>query len=275
MEVRMPSKNTYYAAQERVGKVMKEAWQAEMKRQGRKKRDWQWKMNKYGKDIKAAVTITIDDQGGPDPTSAVTLGRSCQLPAHITACHIACKSYFCSKTYQELLKGFHLLANRSHRLIHNVTSNYAEAFMNVMAKTTAGKRIDYSQREGYHLRATSAALAYNVGAFWLPHVFADKSGNKIWEDTASFFQKENTRKKKNDYQQRGPDLDDINYGSSADPGAFSEEEIREAVQRRSESLQVSSEKERNIIERATVGQYKNELWKLEKGRHQPCKRGLL
>lgn len=103
-----------------------------------------------------------------------------------------CKEYFCknvglctkglkkisnSTVFNKLKLVFHRRTIRSTRLSIKVTSNFAESYMASTAKITAGKRTDFSKRDGYLRRERSVVMAYNYRDFWLPKVFADKSGN--------------------------------------------------------------------------------------------------
>lgn len=61
-------------------------------------------------------------------------------------------------------------------------------------KPTAGKRIEFSDRDGYTRKARSAVMTYNCGDFWLPKVFEDKSGNDILKRIPKLYKQENRRK---------------------------------------------------------------------------------
>lgn len=210
------------------------------------------------------------------------------MPFHVLGDHSKCKPYFCQSIGQvspaftlfkntpagkELLLAFHRLANRSQRLIYNTTSNYAECFMSIMTKCLAGKRINFAQRGSYGRRTHSAVMAYNVGAFWLSAVFPPQDGNsrcRVWDEAFEYFQRTNTRKsgtkrkRNNFYSSKSAQKANAKYyGTQANQGTLSTEELAAAVQRRVTSLQVSRH-QLEEIERSTVGQCLNERWKNER-----------
>lgn len=83
------------------------------------------------------------------------------------------------------------LKNISRRLIDNatsllldVTNNICEQFNSVVNKFIAGKRINFSQRNGYNTRVKAAIISFNSGGNFLRQIhkkITDKSPgmNKI------------------------------------------------------------------------------------------------
>jgi hypothetical protein len=138
---------------------------------------------------------------------------------------------------------------------------------NSCKNSISGKRINFGQRGSYIRRAWSAVMAYDKGAFWHKSVFPSENYSKIWEATSSHFLKRrrakgNQKTKKKAVKSKAvPDLN--SYGPESDEGQFSTEELEAAVLRLEKSLLLPPD---DIVklERVTVGQFKNELWKVER-----------
>lgn len=142
--------------------------------------------------------------------------------------------------------------------------------MSVMAKAISGKRINYAQRGSYARRAYSAVMAFDHGAFWLPRVFSSDAQSPIWQSTATYFIKAKLKSKPKKpksgpfQSQRMPKLKpNQDYGPNAVQGRMISSELDTAKILLIQSLQKSVE-ERAQIERQTVGQGFNELWKYER-----------
>jgi hypothetical protein len=232
--------------------------------------------------VKAAISYNHDHQKDKEhPTNATTLAEDIvNCPSHILGNHIKCKPYFCknigsvSSTFNELsvapagkevIAACHRLANRSQRLIYNITSNSAESFMAVMAKCTSGKRINFGKRGSYNRRSFSAVMAFDNGSFWHPLVFPSKTPCKIWNSSAAYYLKGRGKEKPKVKKVTKKNLEkDLNaYGICSDEGKFSHEELEEAVIRLEISLFLNPDSIK-ILERSTVGQAKNELWCIER-----------
>jgi len=240
---------------------------------------------RFGKDIRAA--ISYNSKNIKNGTSAVTLAEDIvNIPSHIFGQHTKCKPYFCkgggqnqfaefskSKAGQEILKSFHLLSNRSYKLIADTTSNRAESFMSLMNKITSGKRVNYAQRGGYRHRCCAAVFAYNYGGFWPAKVFSRSNTNPcaVWSQAESYFDscKKRSLKPK---PKRGPfgkrkntdaNSEAYDYGPNATKGYMTSEEIETQVKLLVERLQVTLE-QRDQIQIETIGQSVKEEWKIQR-----------
>lgn len=198
-------------------------------------------------------------------------------PNHIFGDHSKCKPYFCQKTGpneftkfsitqlgKEVIAAFQRLANRSHRLIRNVTSNYAESYMGIMSKMISGKRINFAQRDGYANRCASAVFSYNYNSFWATKIFGDNDMSLIWSKAykeADAIKK--IKKKKRTYPKNKPNNKVDDYGPNAPSGRMTEEELKLAVGNLIRTLTVSQD-EIQTIQEATIGQSFNPEWKFQR-----------
>jgi hypothetical protein len=137
--------------------------------------------------------------------------------------------------------------------------------MGVMAKCTSGKRINFGQRGSYFRRAKSAVMAFDHGAFWLPKVFTS-TPCLIWKNSEMYYKPKLRVANKTKGKKKGQGQntqDPLSYGAQADEGKFSQEELEEAVCRLEATLQLSHDVI-NLLERTTIGQSTNEIWKMER-----------
>lgn len=247
-------------------------------------------MLRFGKDVRSAITYNANNRSSDDPltkTSAKTLADDItNVLAHIYGDHSNCKSYFCKKggseefskfrsttAGKELIECFGRLATRSPRLIFDVTSNYAESFMALAAKSISGKRINFAQRGAYGRRIQAAALAYNNGGFWLlSKINSDKPvRSHIWRQAKSYFSaKKDPRKRARTgpfgrCKTKNSTVEDTqNYGPEALQGRLTDEEIAIAVDKLVKDLHVSEQRQREKIQNETVGQTFNDEWKSQR-----------
>jgi len=231
--------------------------------------------------VRAAISHNSEHRNSTPLTSAKKLHEDLvNIPKHIYGKHDKCKDYFCkgggdnifetvasTPAGKDLIQGFHLLANRSHKLIADTTSNRAELFMSIINKVTSGKRVNYAQRGGYANRCIAAVLAYNNGAFWPAKTFANE--NLLCEVWQKALKEANTsvgkKKKKKRWYNTPRDKLKANqdYGLKADQGSMTEEELLLATAQLISSLQVTPDM-RDKIERETVDQSFSDEWKFQR-----------
>lgn len=98
-------------------------------------------------------------------------------PKHVFGDHTNCSSYYCTDDRKneandtlkakilmlKLQKNASQLANHSRSLLHNFTTNRAEQFNSVVAKTVGGKRINFSLKDSYSVRCYAAVVSFNTG----------------------------------------------------------------------------------------------------------------
>lgn len=208
------------------------------------------------------------------------------IPRHVFGDHMRCKEYFCKKigtrenhslggkVFYMVNNSFNQMAQRSDRLIHNVTSNLAEGFMGQMAKFTSGKRCNQLQRYGYTLRSISAVFAYDYGRFWPAAVYknfydiTNSSWSKKYAQSLEYRKRAkrpgHTKFMKKSQKLPTPKRED--YGDLAVDVDIDPIILKDSIERLASDLQVSPE-ERTRILHATVGQAFNDEWKYQR-RHR-------
>ncbi|XP_064465681.1 uncharacterized protein LOC135377293 [Ornithodoros turicata] len=98
-------------------------------------------------------------------------------PLHVFGDHAKCAGYFCSGPkegevnhvpelrkcglFNEILVAMSRLANNGSSLILDVNNNAAEHFNSLVAKFSGGKRINFSQRGSFGMRASGAVVSFN------------------------------------------------------------------------------------------------------------------
>lgn len=154
-------------------------------------------------------------------------------------------------------------------------NNYAESYNAVVAKFVGGKRVCLTNRGSYEMRCNAAAVSYNSKGTYLRQIHKSLTNRSPGTHTKRFIaNKVNTLKynckKKLQYKEQnhsakkktktieGPDKD---YGLDMDVLPLPDQEEKKTAFL--EKLQKSLE-EINYIEKATIGQSNNMLWKAER-----------
>ncbi|KAF2892147.1 hypothetical protein ILUMI_14026 [Ignelater luminosus] len=117
------------------------------------------------------------------------------MPYHIFGCHDVFREEICprkhsneqnhvvllqhSNTFKEIQKCDHNIVRKTNHLKGNVTTNYAERYMSLVAKFLGSKRVNYSTGGSYSRRCIGAALAYNSEPSWHLSMIKNKPLNTL------------------------------------------------------------------------------------------------
>lgn len=205
------------------------------------------------------------------------------IPNHTFGEHQNCSSYFCSKTtpdegnivprlkefglFEKIRQVFEFLAKNSNSLIHNVDSNLAEQFNNVICKYISGKRVNFTQRRQYQGRCHLAALTYNTKRSSYYNLYKLKYGYSPKAASIIKFEKkrniQNYRLKKRKLNFAAPcdlkETADEHYGPNCEKPDMTPEEYERAKQEFLTSIRLTK-KEIIQIEENTRQQYNSTLW---------------
>ncbi|KAK4886137.1 hypothetical protein RN001_002408 [Aquatica leii] len=178
-------------------------------------------------------------------------------PKHVFGDHNSCRTEVCtkktlpianevpllesSKIFCEILKVSDSVIRKSDRLCKNVTTNYAERYMSVIAKFTGGKRTNLIQRGVYRFRCFGAGLAYN----WGP------SFHKLISPNNCFLERLCRRRQQKKHSIRKQKQ--MDYGSNCAEPDLSLDNLEIAKQKIISSLVVNTVD----LEKCTIGQRNN------------------
>lgn len=246
------------------------------------------KIPQMARDAKGAIDhnsklLSHPLQLNATPPAKLLFNNLNNIPLHVFGDHSRCDAYFCkkvghveydairvSKAYCFVRTAFQQIAQRSDRLIHNVTSNLAEGFMSQMCKFTSGKRCSQSLSYGYSLRAMSAVFAYNYGSFWPAAIYEKfyKLTNNAWSEkyARSLAYRQRSRKQRKTKfvkTQIAPKQKCHDYGEDVCDTDIDKNVLLASVVSLIEQLQVSR-LEQQTIQLCTIGQAFNDEWKYQR-----------
>lgn len=126
----------------------------------------------------ARTAIRYNSQHGNTQTLRHDLKQG---PYHVFGLHDDCRDYFCKKKGKDdnlvpvleqcgmwplILVAINRIIQKADRLSAEETSNRAELYMSLVAKYSAGKRLNLVARDNFNRRCTVAALQYQKGHIW-------------------------------------------------------------------------------------------------------------
>lgn len=209
-------------------------------------------------------------------------------PFHVFGEHENCRADFCNRSgevslvpqvvesglFPEVLKALDYIVQKADRLRFNDTTNQAERFMSLVSKFSGGKRINFSKRGSYRRRCFGAGLSHIKGPSWHMSPWKRMTGRSPGKVFKSQLKKREIRRQKRSIK-RGREtapkkrrkLDtsqpDANYGLQCVPLDIDDHEMETKCKELMSKLQeeVNNSQKRCQLERNTVGQHENELWR--------------
>lgn len=122
------------------------------------------------------------------------------IPYHVFGNHEKCRDEYCTRKtnkeenyipllqtsvlFEKICKVVDNVVRKANRLSRNVTTNYAERYMSLVATFSGGKRINYILRGSYQRRCYGAALSFNSGPSW--HIHSLPSFNETHSNQVFF-----------------------------------------------------------------------------------------
>lgn len=200
-------------------------------------------------------------------------------PKHIFGDHSACNLYYCTEERKKdanqtlqaktlmlkLQRNVSQLAHHSRSLLYNYTTNRAEQFNSIVAKTVGGKRINFSLKDSYSVRCYAAVVSFNTGK---PQTTLYKSAYQK-SPGQSLKQLEQKRYSINQNRKRGIPRRKINfsaapvtkvdYGNVCQKPDMDPDDYRRAQEVFLENLKKQA-LNRHDIERDTILQAESALW---------------
>ena len=200
----------------------------------------------------------------------------------------ACKSSVSMSDLKELIHDVQIILNRvaekSHRLIGNFTTNLAESWMAIRAKFDGGKVVNRCGRGSWHTRCYGGALRKNIGASWSPLTFQNVTGTQAgtyFIQNARRQEQKLTASKKYkakpesktiqrkrklcELQQSQSKKAKYHYGSNMDDSPdVTHEKLEQLCDTFMNHNVVKTEAEIKVIEKSSVDQVNSEIWKKER-----------
>ncbi|XP_054259250.1 uncharacterized protein LOC128983994 [Macrosteles quadrilineatus] len=163
------------------------------------------------------------------------------------------------------------VASKCQSLVFNETTNLAERYMGYVAKFTGGKRLNLTTGGSYQRRCMGAALAHSSGPSW--HLspwrkFSSRSPGSYFKRKILMREKRNYRRRlyleknppKRKRRQGGGEYDS-EYGPLAVNPDIEESEMVSKCSTFLDELRKDVHSGNNNIERSTIGQHTNPLWR--------------
>lgn len=198
---------------------------------------------------------------------------------HIFGDHSECDLYYCTEERKnetnqtleaktlilKLQRNISQLAYHSRSLLYNFTTNRAEQFNSIVAKTVGGKRINFSLKESYSVRCHAAVVSFNTGkpqTTLYKCAYQKSPGQSLKHLEQKRFSKNQNRKRilprrKINFN-LGPSAK-VDYGNACQKPDMNPDDFKQAQEVFIENLKKQALK-RYDIERDTILQAESALW---------------